>query len=359
MPKSIFEKFSEVINLQTEHKNTKEPSAADDPAGFLEYGAKKREIDKKVSYYDHGLRICNLTVDQLKNAIAKTIGAEEAAKLYNSLNKESQFHIFAKTEIFEKNPELYNLLTKKQKAKLNNDPKFAIQYIEQLIKSGKITQEFFEEKKVDFMLIKTARYENRLPFVKNLEGEMTEEQKNTLNEYLDAYAPTNDLPFEEQVTHPFHDRVEELKAAADKNDKEYIEALEYADKHITLVKDDVKAEKEAYESNITAIEARRMAKLHQDNLPTYQDGKFNDLYNITSIGTKNFQTVRPERTNDYNDLINGKLVISDKTKEGMKRMLHKMEEMKLADAAYDKTGEDGDKIYGHAKTYTQFIRLQT
>lgn len=66
-------------------------------------------------------------------------------------------------------------------------------------------------------------------------GALREDEKDELRRKLLTVRTPSELKYEDQVVHPLHDRIEELKKADEyQNNKDYAEALEYADKFITI-----------------------------------------------------------------------------------------------------------------------------
>ncbi len=193
-----------------------------------------------------------------------------------------------------------------------------------------------------------------LDFVRALEIRMTEEEKKDVTDQLNAWQDAMSLPKEQQVTHPSRKRIEELKKnipADIANDPDlkarYESALDYADQHLTRVKDDVHEELDAAEKDSQHLEAVRDNNIRDNLLLTYEGGKYAGL--ITKDENSNFITVPETKREGYEEVLNDGITLSEKTKEGIRLIIQKMDEMGLYAYPYAANGEDGTKIYSFNK----------
>ena len=370
MPKSLVEIYSELLNklesYETEEKYGRFPDPAVNPKEYVAKQAEVRDLQNHVSFLDHAVGKLNLSNETLSKSLTLLYGEEDFDKIKKKSRSDLRYKISIQKNLFRFYPEL--------KAKVSNDDLDMLAkssshsdvVVNKLMESGDLRPE-----NLDFMMNhylftralsdKTAK---KISYLTCLDQSMNEEEKNTIGA-IDTYESLTGVPFEQQITHPYSERIAHLKENIPEDIssdpallKEYQDALEYADKHLTLVRDDIKEERNNYESDVERVEARYPKKIHDDNLATYNNGQLDGLYNTAEVGLKKTQTVKPEKTDDFTALLNGSITFSDDTKNGLRSMLKKMEELQLEKYAFDKSGEDGDKIYGHCKFYRDKYALE-
>ena len=191
-------------------------------------------------------------------------------------------------------------------------------------------------------------------FAKALEIRMTDEQKKSLTDSLNAYKDPADMSPEEKVTYPYKQKAQELKGqipaniAGDPDMKaQYEYALDYAAKHLNTVKEDVRADLLKVDKDIQAMEYALDTNVQRNMIPNYENGKYDNL--ITKDKKTDIISITPGKENAYEEIINYGTQFSEKTKEGFRKMIAKMDEMGLHTYPFAANGEDGDKIYSFNK----------
>ncbi len=366
MPKSIYESYKELLDKNNNvDNNIGMPSPEGNPEAFVKKGIKDREVEAHISY-NNSVLVNSVSHEEIVRSVEAINGKQKADELVASIWDNLTFSYFVHQKIPTMYPEFINGLTKEQKKLFAKSSKDALKVLKSVYKKDKQKEDMF--KRLAYLHLFTgsvaSRGNKKLENIRIIESILSEEKKKVIMRELTKYKPIRDMTFEEQVTHPLSVRVNELKssipAEVSANPEllnEYNDALDYADKNITLVKSKVMEEYCQYETDVSRVESIFPAKINRDNIQTYQEGVYNDLYKSVDYGNKQFYYVDPEKAENFNKLFNMKIEMSPATKEGLKKMLHKMDEMKLSKYAYDLTGEDGGKIYGHGKILKHRIEL--
>ena len=194
-------------------------------------------------------------------------------------------------------------------------------------------------------------------FAQALEIRMTPEQKKAVSDAMNAYRDPVDMPAEEKVDHIYQNRAAELKAnipadiAADNDLKaQYEHSLDFAAKHLTQVKEAVRADLLSVDKDVQHMENAVDQNIKNVVCPQYENGKYDNLV----VKDKANEIIRLAEGKDavYDEVINEGIKLSDKTKEGYRLLFAKMDEMGMLAYPYAANGEDGSKAYCFAKLHT-------
>ena len=339
------------------------PDTGTHPMEYMDYQKRKRAAYRKSDHVSKTLKTHPFPVEQMKNTIGEVLDEKQAEKIMKTLN-ENKFSYSLNNFIEKKHPELIKTLSPEQHRLYRDYPKEKAKIITGWRDEGKITHEEYDAVVVSHLMMETFKtidsdQELEAKFVDALDESLTQEQRNALVEKMDAYHDPIDLPEHEKVTYPYEARANELLGkvpleiqADPEKKKQYEEALEFAKTHLTKSKVEVQEESKAYERDNQTIEGARDKYVKNAVLPTFQGGKYANLFEKNET-SKSFLSVKEGKEEAYNELIKGGIKLSDKTKDGMRRIFHKMEEMGLEKYPYNPSGEDGDKIYGFNKLLEQ------
>ncbi len=191
-------------------------------------------------------------------------------------------------------------------------------------------------------------------FAEALEKRMTAEQKKAVTDAMASYRDAQELPQEEKVTYPYQGRADELKAAipadiagnADMK-AQYEHSLDFAAKHLTQVKEDVRVDLLSVDKDIQHME--NLADQHTKNVlrPQFENGKYDSI--VVQDDDTGIIKFGEGKEATFEEVINNGIQLSDKTKEGYRKIFAKMDEMGLHAYDYAANGEDGAKIYSFNK----------
>lgn len=191
-------------------------------------------------------------------------------------------------------------------------------------------------------------------FAQALEVRMTDEQKKSLTDALNAYKDPADMAPEDKVTYPYKQRAQELKeqipadiAGIPDMKAQYEYALDYAAKHLNTVKDNVRADLLSVDTDIQSMEAALDRNVQNNLRPNYENGKYDNI--LTTNKNTGEISITDGKENVYDEILNKGTEFSEKTKEGFRKMIAKMDEMGLHTYDHVPNGEDGTKVYSFNK----------
>ncbi|MBQ8116926.1 MAG: hypothetical protein IJ147_02515 [Lachnospiraceae bacterium] len=345
------------------------PDAGSQPAEYVAYADAQNMALQKLIYAQHVLRDMGMPLAQLRQAMVKAYGQEEAEKRLAEAEQSGIFVDYLETYMKE-HPELLNGLSDDEKKLFSGkrDVK-AIEIAKRLVQEGKLSDREYERIFVSMAIQNYLGVSNEAlinqPLVNALSDTLTPEQAKAAKEALDAWKNPMEYPPEEQVTYPRAQQVEQLKNAipeAIKQDpeklKQYQDALDYAAKHLTLVKVEVQDATFIHGKNVGSVESGYTKQIANTKATLYQNGKYHDLFLEKGARGNQISVVKQEKRQAYQELFQDKIHLSEQTKNGMKRMIAKMEEMKLLDYGYDPKGEEADKVYGLNKLQAHKLALE-
>ena len=370
MAKSISEQYRELLEkkkqIDEKRENKQAPDPAKDPRGYIDGEAEYREIKGHISFLNKVVMDEEYSEEERLSILQALMGKDKVDKKVETIWKDQSFSNHVQQKLFVVFPELKAFVSEEDQKKLAYSYSESERIVTDLIGKGKLKEDDLKKLIYPYLFnISFVKKDDKIKkFLDVLDEKLDDAKKERIIGKMNAYRSVKDLSFEEQVTHPYSKRIADLKKDIPQNIandpqklQEYNEALDYADSHLTLVDDKVKNEREAYESNVQKVGSRHSKHLYEQSKDTYENGKFNNLYKTVELGSRKVTYVDEEKTEDFNSLYNGTYVMSDKLKDGFRRMLQKMDEMKLSEYATDVSGEDGYKIYGLCKLYREKYAL--
>lgn len=364
------EKYAEQLKNKLPYE--KEPNRDENVQGYVEWQREKRRQDRVKDHYRETLFSVRPSTENVMESyfqVNKGTYEEEYKKWMEAIKKfpeeksgeQSEFGEALARYVKNFRKDLAES-SKEVKIVFDIDTPGSIDLCRQYLKEGKISeQELKDAVTYHFLLLGMNPTTTRVSFVEKLEVNFNDEQKKQLDEKLDKYVDIMDRPEEEQILHPFRDSKEyqdlkdekkipeELKKDPEKL-KKYIKALDYAAENLVLPEQSFQTElAERETTDINRAEVGISNKLKNDNKETFRNGRYNNLFTSKKLMNNEVYIVPPERAKDYKELREDHLQISDKTKDGIKRILQKMEEYHFLDYKHDKMGEEGSKEYAFHK----------
>nr|MCR4947117.1 hypothetical protein [Lachnospiraceae bacterium] len=336
--------------------NNPKPDAGSQPAEYVAYADAENAAKEKLSYARHILRDIGMPMTQLRQAMYNAYGQEKAEKLLVETEKSGLLVDFLQTCVQE-HPALWNGLSDAEKQLFSNRDAKATDIVKRLVQEGKLGSEEYESVFIRVVLQKymgvNSEAEINQPFVNALSDTLTPEQAIKAKEALAAWKNPLEYPPEEQVTYPYTQKAEQLKSTipeALQQDpeklKQYQDALDFAAKHLTVVKSKVQAATFTHGKNVGSVEKSYTEHIANTKTPLYQNGKYYDMFLKKGNEGNRINILKQEKRQAHQELLQDKIHLSEKTRSGMERMIAKMEEMKLLDYGYDPKGEENNKIYG-------------
>ena len=347
---NLKEIFDEIMKNNSEKNADNAPDPATGQA-YTDHMAEARKNKRSLDVFRNALPDL-LSNDQIKTATINVLGQEEFDKEYKSILNLTTYRL-ALVRLFKtKYAQKYQAYESQGLLKSESDENF-IPYIREALGEE-------EMERVAYLRVlsswKDSPNEGKLieEAGKTLSAEQTDNIEKTVKERRDI----SELPAEEQTTGKFTDKIKELKdkiPSSIKEDpqkfEEVIKALDYADKHLTVVNNAYKNEREAYERNLQKVEKVKTSRQIEENIATHEGGKYSDLTQSVGIGDSNsFTRVNPGRENDIKEVYkDGSIAFSEKTADAMRKIFAKFDEMNMLPngTAIPKNAEDGDKIYAH------------
>ena len=359
----LAEKFKKAKEEYQAFLKEPSPDPAMQQAQYFDYRKRERVVKRKHDHVGFTFRTFPFQLEQVKTALEKVLDQDQIKELQN-YDDDMRFKIARRNYIREHHPELIQGLSQEEKKEFNDSLTVAANHFKKWCKEGKISQEEFDTLLAEYYMgevnskfsLKNGLEEK---FVDAIDEVITEEQTKEILEKIDNYKDPLDIPEEEKVTHPYKDQVEELSKKIpleilqdpEKMDL-YKGALDYASEHLTKPNPAVRREGLDIDRDDQKIEAMHDQYVKRELLPTYEGGKYHEIFQ-DSENNRKLRIVKEGKEKDYQELRQNGIQLSEKSKDGLRRMLKKMEEMGLEKYPYDATGEDGQKIYGFNKLLAQ------
>ncbi|MCR5638274.1 MAG: hypothetical protein K6F97_05485, partial [Lachnospiraceae bacterium] len=156
-----------------------------------------------------------------------------------------------------------------------------------------------------------------------------------------------EYPYENDIDELMSSVPDEIAQDKEKNGQ-YMHALEFAKQHLCKGTEQAKQELLAQELDAAHVEAIREKDLLKNKIKSVEDGKYNELYTKSEF-TDDLRIVSKEKEKAWQEVLGGKIEVSEETKKGISLMMKKMNEMGLQNYTYSASGEDGTKIYSFNK----------
>ena len=348
-------------NLQKNGYGTPQPDPDVKPQEYLEWRSNKRKIERYQTEFKDSFAESGFSADQVVAAFEKTFGKEKAEEIRNEIDNSNKKYTALQYGYIDSHPELISNLSEEDQKKFENDSKFRKQKISEWIQDGTIPKEEVDKNVVPLYFSEGFKLSGENPenLLDALEEQATEIQKQKIEERLDNYVELLDLPEEKRYEHPYEKTCEELKKDENipdeiKNDKDlynqYLHALDFAAKHLERPVKEYRDELFSRESlDVATLETPRTTRIRNANKATHKGGKYEGLFEEKKLVGQNMRLMKADRANDYKELRNDHVEVSEKALKGMKLILKKMDEMELYKSAASATGEDRNKEYAFCK----------
>ncbi len=359
-------KFEEQKRNLSELEQMHEPDAATQRHDYIEFRKKQRKASRTHYDFKNALRDGRYRLEQVKNGYIKA-GAEN---VYNSKIKETAssngYRAIFSDYLKLHHPNVWGLLSPAEQLRLPVDKKLFTEKINGFVSTGLITQADLDEGMASYLIFSTRNMndDQQKAFLDGLEETLEPGQKNELLGKINSYVDPVDIPENEREEYPYRPRIQELRTqipADVQNDpdklKRYNAVLDFADLHLGRSKSRVRSERLAEEKDVQHIETAMSDRFVSTELDTFEDGRFKDIQKIPAEH-KYISVTAPERQKDLEDALQAGVELSDRTKEGMRLILDKMEKMGLEEYPYNPSGEDGSKIYAFNKLYEEKNALE-
>ncbi|MCR4585640.1 MAG: hypothetical protein K5686_07940 [Lachnospiraceae bacterium] len=188
---------------------------------------------------------------------------------------------------------------------------------------------------IDTRILENLPVKERHELIKEISDELHYSDKQRLKKQLLSCRTLTELEPEEQVSHMLHDRVEELKKGLDAenlgdNEKqEYLEALEYADKYVTLGDRNVKNAYFKHRSIEETVSTASANKALADAFDEIEDRDLKIAVNDLMTNSDSFVAdgVFPAQSDAFEKMMGLKLNLSKENINSFATMMEMMEEM--------------------------------
>ncbi len=329
----------------------RKPDRAEEPAGFASYQRMKRKQDRRINYARTLLEGADISLEDTMAALKATMGEEEAGKILET-EKEGRHMQESLADYFRTHAQKYENLADDQKKKLQKPGYGMLAIVDELRQQNLFADDDYNKILAGTirMSIRSLTAQQQEKFVEELENRQPEKTA-ALGVALENYVDPTDLKEEERYEYPYAEKINQLKEQEPdniKNDLEkharYIAALDWADDHLKEVKQSVRSEwGEREREDHQSIEAGYTAKLKNDNIAGYKNGLYNRKI-IKEPSDVIINYIPPENEAAFQELKKDKVRLSAQTKQGISKMILKMDQMNLiGDGPID--GEDGGKVY--------------
>ncbi|MCR5118176.1 MAG: hypothetical protein K6B44_00970 [Lachnospiraceae bacterium] len=363
----LYERYLKYLQRDEEKKKQAEPDPGTQGDEYIEFWKQRRRERDMLMHFRNDLNGLNIPAEKVMRAYKRVMGEDKAREALKTFRTDVGV-LYEVSNYLLHRKDIINSISMIDKLDLHSMDKSA-GVIYKLLKAGKITQaeiDTFVAKKLISGFEKLPGGADTKAFLDMLEEEIGPEEVKKLTDQLDAYKDTLEDELKNPVEYPYKARCSLLKndmpeavAAYPEKKKEYEEALDYAALHITKTKDKVRDELEEFEKDVSKVDVRREKHSYEVVKPVYEGGRYHGLF-VSNPELRGTKYVSKGREKDLQTVLDEGVTLSDKTREGLRLMLKKMEEMKLEDYGYhdehllsDKrvvgVMEQGTKFYGMNK----------
>lgn len=356
--------YKQIIVENNMLKEQPVPDRATDSENYFQHRIKVRAAERKIARVRDCLCQAGLTLGQLSSALETVIGHDKTEEMINEIRKSSPYRNRMLDFLRSKHPELVQELGNNTRAFISSNANFTTT-VSRWIEEGKLTPQerdsmFTETVIQDFYELSPA---DEMAFAEVLEQSLTQEQQERFLNAYNSEKDVNDYSKEEKTVGTYDERIGVLRANIPQDIssdpaklEEYNNALDYASAHLNVMKPEVRSEVWAREQDCQSIEAGKN-NIANSKIPEYEGGKFHNIYD-ESKAVMDIIVVEEDRVEDINTLINTPIEFSEKTKEGLRRIYAKMDEMNLMSYPFDPKGEDGNKVYALSKLSAEKTALE-
>ena len=344
--------------IQRQYESSPVPNRATQQKEFLEYQKNKRVFERKFKYVRNRIYEQTYNMDQVLEVYEKAGGKKERELKERELENSSFYYNYWK-KLRQEQPAVFADVDAEQMNALEKDNQAKKTFVKNLLAEGKIDGKTFQEAAGHFIVSvnnefsKDPEVDQRV--MEGLEGLLSEEQQKNVVNQIEAYQDPVDLPDAEKVTYPYKERTGELLAqmppeiSGDPEKKaQYEHILEFAGTHLTAPNEVLRADGLAVDEDIQSMGGAMDRHIRDVVRPAYQNGRYDGIIQEVEEN-KDFRSIAEEKREAYEEILREGIQFSEKTKEGIRLMTRKMEEMGLENYPYAANGEDGDKTYGFNK----------
>ena len=334
------------------------PKAEENPAGFVAFQRLERKKKRAEQYATNVIETADISLEETMTALTAVVGEEKAEQMKDTASS-GNYMINTMNTYLKQHPESYanlNLTDEQQKA-LQKGGYSMLGLVEDLCKEGKFDKKIYEDLLALCIRvsIKSLTEKEQISFLDKLEEKMSPERVEQVCEKLDAFVEPTDLKPDQIWQYPYAQLIQQLKDNVPENIKKdqekqakYHQALEWANEHLKVADDGLRDEYKKRETeDHQPVEARFQKKIQEKEVWRYKDGIYGR--DIVQSGEKeaNIYYIPRENEKAFQEMMHDKVRFSDKTKEGLRKMIRKMDELGLLDQGA--AGEDGSKAYSFGK----------
>ncbi|MBP3295781.1 MAG: hypothetical protein J6M27_04300 [Lachnospiraceae bacterium] len=362
----IANKYKQILEEYQKYQNATTPDPATQTQEFLEFERNKRKANAKHNVIRSRILSHKYTNEEIFRAYGHSVGEEKAEESIRKYSEGIGLAYDIQELLSHKHPDLWQGLDFMTRRNFLGDHEKRKTLLDGWIRNGKIRQEELNDllaKKLFFSFDNLPEDSDTGAFLDSLEQSLDPQEKQSILKEIEEYQDPYERDIKDPVTYPMKEYCDELKEQMPekiKNDpekkKEYEDALEYAAKHITETKPSVRDEHENLDKHASTVQVRKDKNTMQVLRPQYENGKYDKL-TVEDDAVPGILTIAEDKTEAFDTARNG-VLISDKTRDGLRKMFRKMEEMHLEEYGFDLRYEDGDKVYGLNKLMAQQKKLR-
>ena len=357
----LLEQYRALIQKRESIKTSAEPDKGKQPKEWIAW---KEEQNLKKNIEDNirkTIQSPNLTEEGWRIVFETAFGKNAAKKFvddaWEGYRIPMEFHSYLVTN----NPKVIEELNKEDRKKYDDgDAQFRRAFYERLIRDKVIPKDFVDKtwQGTYKAFIASANDLKRQNIVNAFEKCLNKEQQEEISKGFSTDFDVLKKQDSERIDYPYSKKCEEIKKNIPQyilkdpeKKKAYEDALDFASKNLMVTKDSYLNALTEREHAYETLDVPHTDAVVAEKKDTYRDGKYNKMYEPEQklCGHKKFRLIKQENRDLLNEFNNEKISLSDKTKEGMKLILKKMEQMKLHTYSLNTSGEDGNKIYGFSK----------
>lgn len=182
-------------------------------------------------------------------------------------------------------------------------------------------------------------------------NEMSEEDAERCNKEMDEYVLFEDRSDEELTIPAEQELLPELKTQATKESEQ--EALDYIEKNVRIAIPEYG--KHLFDLTSTMMgqqsgEYKRLCDEYFKDNPQYKD--------VYSVGISGGREVNPEKRKEYEELKNAEYRLSEKSKNAMKEIMHKIDDMGIITINNINEAEEGTKKYAMVAVFNAVENIE-
>ena len=357
----LAEIYKEQKQINHQYEAGPVPNLAAQQAEYLEYQKNKRMEMRKLDYLKKQIVSQTFDLDQVLDVYEKAGGRQERERKLKEFENTSFYRNYWQ-KLREEQPAVFAGVSEEEMNALEKDDQAKRSFVKNLVVEGKIDVKAYQEAAGHALIAAYDDFSSDPEIdqrvVEGLEQLLSEEQQKALVDQVEAYQDPINLPDAERVSYPYAERTGELLkqmppeiSGNPEKRAQYEHVLNFAGSHLTAPNEALRKEGLQVDKDSQAIEAAVDRHVRDVVRPAYQDGKYDGIFQKNE-GSREFRSVAEEKRETFEEMRKEGIQLSDKTKEGIRLMTRKMEEMGLEKFPHAANGEDGEKTYGFVKLLT-------